>query len=237
MIGEPLMATGFGELKVFSGSAHGDLTREIASVLGVPVGQARLRRFPDTEVSFQIEENIRGGLFLDQEYPAGPEGGVDDDAPREFIEQHVLSLQGLKTIAADVPLGTPANKEMLRGAGLGTPAVDGARPTDLIIVADADDDADPDEVLAAAGTLHPALEVPDSRFEDFARVGAAQLIAEAHAFAHEHANASASDTHAVANAHDRDGTQKDPGYTGLAATCTVKLFHYFISLGCWAAWG
>ena len=35
-----------------------------------------------------------------------------------------------------------------------------------------------EEVLAAAGTLHPALEVPDSRFEDFARVGAAQLIAD-----------------------------------------------------------
>jgi 2-keto-4-pentenoate hydratase len=35
-----------------------------------------------------------------------------------------------------------------------------------------------DEVLAAAGTLHPAIEVPDSRYEDFARVGAAQLIAD-----------------------------------------------------------
>jgi len=59
-MGEPLMATGFGELKVFSGSAHPDLTREIAAFLGVQVGQARLRRFPDTEVSFQIDENIRG---------------------------------------------------------------------------------------------------------------------------------------------------------------------------------
>jgi len=27
-------------------------------VLGIPVGQAKLRRFPDSEVSFQIEENI-----------------------------------------------------------------------------------------------------------------------------------------------------------------------------------
>ena len=54
------MATGFGELKVFSGSAHPDLTREIASFLGVQIGQARLRRFPDSEVSFQIDENIRG---------------------------------------------------------------------------------------------------------------------------------------------------------------------------------
>jgi ribose-phosphate pyrophosphokinase len=59
-MGDPFMATGFGELKVFSGSAHQELTREIAAFLGVTVGQARLRRFPDSEVSFQIDENIRG---------------------------------------------------------------------------------------------------------------------------------------------------------------------------------
>jgi len=52
--------TGFGELKVFSGSAHSQLAGEIAEFLGVELGQARLRRFPDTEVSFQIDENIRG---------------------------------------------------------------------------------------------------------------------------------------------------------------------------------
>ena len=34
------------------------------------------------------------------------------------------------------------------------------------------------EVLAAVATLHPAIEVPDSRYEDFTRVGAAQLIAD-----------------------------------------------------------
>jgi ribose-phosphate pyrophosphokinase len=60
VVGDPFMATGFGELKVFSGSAHQELTREIAAFLGVNVGQARLRRFPDSEVSFQIDENIRG---------------------------------------------------------------------------------------------------------------------------------------------------------------------------------
>ena len=54
------MPTGFGELKVFSGSAHPELAREITEHLGTSVGQARLRRFPDTEVSFQIDENIRG---------------------------------------------------------------------------------------------------------------------------------------------------------------------------------
>jgi ribose-phosphate pyrophosphokinase len=58
--GEGLMSTGLGDLKVFSGSAHPQLTREIADFLGIPLGQARLRRFPDSEVSFQIDENIRG---------------------------------------------------------------------------------------------------------------------------------------------------------------------------------
>src|ERR1044071_43599 len=56
VMGDPFMATGFGELKVFSGSAHPELTREIAAFLGVSMGQSRLRRFPDSEVSFQIDE-------------------------------------------------------------------------------------------------------------------------------------------------------------------------------------
>jgi ribose-phosphate pyrophosphokinase len=57
---EGLMSTGLGDLKVFSGSAHPQLAREVADFLGIPLGQARLRRFPDSEVSFQIDENIRG---------------------------------------------------------------------------------------------------------------------------------------------------------------------------------
>jgi 2-keto-4-pentenoate hydratase len=35
-----------------------------------------------------------------------------------------------------------------------------------------------DEVLAAVATLHPAIEIPDSRFDVFAKVGIAQLIAD-----------------------------------------------------------
>ncbi len=49
-----------GQLKLFSGSAHRALAAEIGEFLGVQLGQARLLRFPDTEVSFQIDENIRG---------------------------------------------------------------------------------------------------------------------------------------------------------------------------------
>ncbi len=54
------MRIAFAEMKIFPGSAHPELAREIADYLGIPVGQARLSRFPDTEVSFQIDENIRG---------------------------------------------------------------------------------------------------------------------------------------------------------------------------------
>lgn len=35
-----------------------------------------------------------------------------------------------------------------------------------------------DDVLAAVSTLHPAIEIPDSRFGDFASAGEAQLIAD-----------------------------------------------------------
>jgi 2-keto-4-pentenoate hydratase len=35
-----------------------------------------------------------------------------------------------------------------------------------------------DEVMAAVGTLHLAIEVPDSRYEDYAHVGAPQLVAD-----------------------------------------------------------
>jgi 2-keto-4-pentenoate hydratase len=41
-----------------------------------------------------------------------------------------------------------------------------------------------DEVLAAVETLHPAIELPDSRYEEFSKVGAAQLIAD-NACAHD----------------------------------------------------
>jgi ribose-phosphate pyrophosphokinase len=65
--GDGVLSTGFGELKVFSGSAHPKLAGEIAECLGIPLGQARLRRFPDSEVSFQIDENIRGAdVFIVQ---------------------------------------------------------------------------------------------------------------------------------------------------------------------------
>jgi ribose-phosphate pyrophosphokinase len=69
-----------GQLKLFSGSAHQALAQEIAEHLGIPLGAARLHRFPDTEVSFQIDENIRGtDVFIMQ--PTSPP-----------VDQHLIEL-------------------------------------------------------------------------------------------------------------------------------------------------
>ena len=54
------MPTHNGDLKLFSGSAHPELAQEIVDRLDRSLGRACLKRFSDGEVSFQIDENIRG---------------------------------------------------------------------------------------------------------------------------------------------------------------------------------
>src|SRR5205823_9026001 len=104
VIGEPLMATWFGELKVFSGSAHPELVREIAEILGVQVGQARLRRFPDTEISFQIDENIRGtDVFVVQPTCAGNTGSVNDHLVELTVMIDAFRRSSASRITAVIP--------------------------------------------------------------------------------------------------------------------------------------
>jgi ribose-phosphate pyrophosphokinase len=103
-MGDPFMATGFGELKVFSGSAHPGLTKEIASFLGVPVGQSRLRRFPDSEVSFQIDENIRGtDVFIVQPTCASQSGSVDQHIMELLIMTDAFKRSSASRITAVLP--------------------------------------------------------------------------------------------------------------------------------------
>lgn len=47
-------------LKVFTGSAHPTLAREICQVLKIPIGAIEVRRFADGESYCQILENVRG---------------------------------------------------------------------------------------------------------------------------------------------------------------------------------
>ena len=99
-MGHPFMATGFGELKVFSGSAHPELTKQIAAFLGVQPGAARLRRFPDSEVSFQIDENIRGtDVFVVQPFSAS----VDEHIMEMLVMIDAFRRSSAARITAVVP--------------------------------------------------------------------------------------------------------------------------------------
>jgi ribose-phosphate pyrophosphokinase len=104
MLSDPYMAVGFGELKIFSGSAHPELAREIAAFLGVSLGQARLKRFPDTEVSFQIDENIRGtDIFVVQPTCANGTASVDQHIMELMIMIDAFRRSSAARITAVVP--------------------------------------------------------------------------------------------------------------------------------------
>jgi len=67
-------------VKVFSGSSNRALAEEVCKFIGVPLGEARLQRFSDGEVHFQLLENVRGvDVFLVQ--------------PTSFpVDQHLVEL-------------------------------------------------------------------------------------------------------------------------------------------------
>jgi 2-keto-4-pentenoate hydratase len=96
------------------------------------------------------------------------------------------SAAGQKHIGVDGPLAGPllANRVLADGASV---PVDG----NIMMVAEAEfafmfarglpkreNPYTQNEVLSAVASLHPAIEVPDSRYNDFAKVGAPQLIAD-----------------------------------------------------------
>jgi ribose-phosphate pyrophosphokinase len=57
------------KLRLFSGSSHVALAEEIADCLGVPLGDANLKTFPNGELHCKFNENIRGSdVFIIQSH-------------------------------------------------------------------------------------------------------------------------------------------------------------------------
>ncbi|HVJ50467.1 ribose-phosphate pyrophosphokinase [Desulfitobacterium sp.] len=48
------------ELKIFCGNANRELAEEISEYLGVPLGEAKVKRFQDGEIAIEINESVRG---------------------------------------------------------------------------------------------------------------------------------------------------------------------------------
>lgn len=61
------MLTHGNNIKIFTGNSHPELAREIAEILGVPVGKAKVSTFSDGEISVDINETVRGAdVFIVQ---------------------------------------------------------------------------------------------------------------------------------------------------------------------------
>jgi ribose-phosphate pyrophosphokinase len=88
------------ELKLFTGNAHRVLAEEIATCLGVSVGQAEVSRFSDGEIFVQIDENVRGAdVFVVQ--PTCPP--VNDNLMELLVMLDALKRASAERITAVVP--------------------------------------------------------------------------------------------------------------------------------------
>ena len=50
----------FSNFKVFAGNSHLELAEEIASIMGKPLGEAKVAKFSDGEIAVNIGETVRG---------------------------------------------------------------------------------------------------------------------------------------------------------------------------------
>lgn len=83
----------FQELKIFSGSANPALAETIAKGIGVPLGNAQLKRFSDGEVFVEIDENVRGmDVFVIQPTCA---------PANEHLMELLIMIDALKRASAD----------------------------------------------------------------------------------------------------------------------------------------
>jgi ribose-phosphate pyrophosphokinase len=63
----PATLNRYGDLQLFTGSAHPALAASIAKWLRIPVGDAAVTRFPDGEINVKINDDVRGNdIFVVQ---------------------------------------------------------------------------------------------------------------------------------------------------------------------------
>lgn len=85
---------------LFSGTSHSELAKEIAQCLGTQLGHVAIERFPDGEISLQIQDNVRGrDVFVLQTIALDP---------NNFLMELLIMIDALKrasarSIAAVIP--------------------------------------------------------------------------------------------------------------------------------------
>jgi len=88
-------------LRLYSGRSHPELAQDIAGYLGVPLGEANVRDFPNGEIHCRFGENIRGAdVFIIQTHC----GSVNDSIMEHLIMIDAAKRASAKRITAVCPL-------------------------------------------------------------------------------------------------------------------------------------
>ncbi|MGA8764379.1 MAG: ribose-phosphate pyrophosphokinase, partial [Candidatus Sulfotelmatobacter sp.] len=89
------------KFKIFSGTANELLADEVCNFLGMPRGQAMLKRFADGEVYVQIQENVRGcDVFVMQPTCRVVHDGGRSTSVDEHLMELLLMIDALKRASA-----------------------------------------------------------------------------------------------------------------------------------------
>jgi ribose-phosphate pyrophosphokinase len=87
-------------LKIFSGTSNPDLAGEVCKYLGLPVGGAKISRFPDGEKAIRIEDDVRGRDCFVVQSTSKP---VDEHLMELLIYLDCLRRASAKRITAVIP--------------------------------------------------------------------------------------------------------------------------------------
>ncbi len=88
------------KIKIFSGNSNPELAIKICSSLGVPLGDARVRRFSDGEVLVEIGENVRGRDVYVVQSTCAP---TNDNLMELLVITDALKRASAATITAVIP--------------------------------------------------------------------------------------------------------------------------------------
>src|ERR1700675_715920 len=88
------------KFKIFSGTANEPLADEVCNFLGMPRGQAMLKRFADGEVYVQVQENVRGCDVFVMQPTCRP---VDEHLMELLLMIDALKRASARRITAVVP--------------------------------------------------------------------------------------------------------------------------------------
>lgn len=89
---------------IFSGNATPELARSVADYLDAPVGNAKVKKFNDGEISIRIKENVRNkDVFIIQSCCPTNEASVNDNLIELYLMVRTMKRSSASSITAVIP--------------------------------------------------------------------------------------------------------------------------------------